>query len=58
MIIPVHNKFAYTYECLKSIQQALPKRSFEIIIVDDCSDDETLLCSPGVRRRCSDCAQC
>ena len=45
VIIPVHNKFAYTYECLKSIQRELPKRSFEIIIVDDCSDDETLLCT-------------
>ncbi len=43
VIIPVHNKFSYTYDCLKSIGQALPKRSFEIIIVDDCSDDETVL---------------
>ncbi len=45
VIIPVHNKFAYTYECLKSIQQALPERPFEIIVVDDCSDDETVLCA-------------
>jgi O-antigen biosynthesis protein len=43
VIIPVHNKFAVTYDCLKSIHAALPTRSFEIIIVDDCSDDETLL---------------
>lgn len=45
VIIPVHNKFAYTYNCLKSIQAALPDRTFEIIIVDDCSDDETVLCA-------------
>jgi GT2 family glycosyltransferase len=45
VIIPVYNKFSYTYDCLNSIQQALPKHAFEIIIVDDCSDDETLLAS-------------
>lgn len=45
VIIPVHNKFSVTYDCLNSIQLALPKRSFEIIIVDDCSDDETILAS-------------
>jgi GT2 family glycosyltransferase/glycosyltransferase involved in cell wall biosynthesis len=43
VIIPVHNKFSVTYNCLASIAQALPDRKFEIIIADDCSDDETLL---------------
>jgi O-antigen biosynthesis protein len=43
IIIPVHNKFATTYDCLDSIVKALPDRTFEIIIADDCSDDETLL---------------
>ncbi|MGA3004646.1 MAG: glycosyltransferase [Acetobacteraceae bacterium] len=43
IIIPAHNKFSTTYDCLDSIVKALPDRSFEIIIADDCSDDETLL---------------
>lgn len=43
IIIPVHNKFSTTYDCLDSIVKALPDRTFEIIIADDCSDDETLL---------------
>ncbi len=42
VVIPVHNQFSYTYDCLKSILAAPPTRTFEIIIVDDCSDDETL----------------
>jgi O-antigen biosynthesis protein len=43
VVIPVHDKFSVTYDCLKSIHEVLPKRPFEIIIVDDSSDDETLL---------------
>lgn len=45
VIIPVHNKFEVTYDCLKSILAALPQRGFEIIIVDDNSSDATLLAS-------------
>ncbi len=43
IVIPVHNQFSCTYDCLRSILAAPPTRTFEIIIVDDCSDDETLL---------------
>jgi GT2 family glycosyltransferase/glycosyltransferase involved in cell wall biosynthesis len=43
IIIPVHNKFSVTYDCLDSIVKAPSDRTFEIIIADDCSDDETLL---------------
>lgn len=42
IVIPVYNKFRTTYNCLKSIAANPPKASFEIIIVDDCSRDETL----------------
>jgi len=42
IVIPVYNKFRTTYNCLKSISENLPKCSFEIIVVDDCSRDETL----------------
>lgn len=45
IVIPVFNKFAYTYDCLRSILAAPPERNFEIIIVDDCSEDETLFAS-------------
>lgn len=43
IIIPVHNKFELTYDCLKSIYRNPQKTSFEIILVDDLSSDETLL---------------
>lgn len=42
IVIPVHNHFAHTYNCLKSISEHLPRRALEIVIVDDCSSDETL----------------
>ena len=52
VIIPVHGKFWYTHQCLRSIVTHQPKRRFEIIIVDDRSQDETLFASmllSGVR---------
>jgi GT2 family glycosyltransferase len=41
IIIPVYNKFAYTYLCLKSILDNVEDVTFEIIIADDCSTDKT-----------------
>ena len=43
VIIPVYGKFNYTYNCIKSITEHLPDCTFEVIIQDDCSTDETLL---------------
>jgi GT2 family glycosyltransferase/glycosyltransferase involved in cell wall biosynthesis len=43
VIIPAHGKFELTYACIKSIAEHLPETGFEIILIDDCSSDETAL---------------
>ena len=45
VVIPVFNKFQLTYNCVKSLIEAGAEIPFEIIVVDDCSRDETLLSS-------------
>jgi len=42
IVIPVHNKFATTYTCLASIAAAQCEATYEVIVVDDGSKDETL----------------
>ncbi|RLP54821.1 MAG: glycosyltransferase [Ketobacter sp.] len=41
VIIPVFGKIEYTLSCLESIANNLPETPFEIIVVDDCSTDES-----------------
>ena len=41
IIIPVYNKWAYTAACLRSLLEFKGKYSFEVIVVDDQSSDET-----------------
>jgi O-antigen biosynthesis protein len=41
IVIPVYNKFPYTLACLQSIAQHGAAIGFEVIVVDDCSSDET-----------------
>ncbi len=41
VIIPVYNQLDYTLQCLESIFAAPPASSFEVIVVDDASQDET-----------------
>jgi len=41
IIIPAHNKFEVTYNCLASIAGASNSASYEVILVDDGSSDQT-----------------
>jgi len=42
IVIPVHNKFEVTYHCLASLLLAPNRTSFEVIVVDDGSEAESL----------------
>jgi len=42
IVIPVHGKIEFTYQCLRSLWSHRSYYSFEIIVVDDCSPDNTL----------------
>jgi len=41
VIIPVYNNIAHTLHCLKSIAETGARTPFEVIVVDDCSKDDT-----------------
>ncbi len=41
IVVPVFNKVHYTSACLNSVVEHADRTGFEIIVVDDCSDDET-----------------
>ncbi len=49
IVVPVFNKAHYTSACLNSVVEHAGRTAFEIIVVDDCSDDET-------REYLSDCS--
>jgi O-antigen biosynthesis protein len=42
IIIPAYNKFELTYHCIASVVLAYNKTSYEVILADDCSTDETI----------------
>lgn len=41
ILIPVHNKFAYTYQCLAAIRLMPNETPLEVIVLDDASTDIT-----------------
>lgn len=41
ILIPVYGQIRYTLHCLTSIARHLPKIPFEIIVIDDCSPDDS-----------------
>tara|TARA_B110000305_G_C19463911_1_gene656460 strand:+ start:1384 stop:4161 length:2778 start_codon:yes stop_codon:yes gene_type:complete len=41
IIVPAHNKFELTYHCLASIAFAYNETSYEVLLADDFSSDET-----------------
>ena len=43
IIIPAYNQFSMTYHCIASIALAFNHTSYEVILADDCSNDETEL---------------
>jgi GT2 family glycosyltransferase/glycosyltransferase involved in cell wall biosynthesis len=49
VIIPVFNQLPFTHACLASLQTVQDRPSFEVIIVDDCSRDDTAKLVPQIR---------
>jgi GT2 family glycosyltransferase len=48
VIIPVFNQFDFTHACLASLQTAKERTRFEVVIVDDCSTDQTTEVIPQI----------
>jgi len=48
IVIPVYNHFAHTLACLRSIARYPGSADFEVIVVDDCSSDETAARLPDI----------
>jgi GT2 family glycosyltransferase/glycosyltransferase involved in cell wall biosynthesis len=56
VVIPVFNNWAHTSRCLRSIARTRPNVAFDVLVVDDCSTDDTsvrLSSAVGVRTMCS-----
>jgi len=49
IVIPVYGKVEYTYQCLRSLWSHRSHYSFEVIVVDDCSPDNTIEVLSGIK---------
>ena len=49
IVIPVFNKYQYTFHCLKSILDHTDEESYEVIVVDDLSSDKTQTMLAGIK---------
>jgi O-antigen biosynthesis protein len=52
IIIPVHNKVEFTFNCLKSIYENTNDEDYEVIVVDDCSTDNTPMVLSKIKNIC------
>ncbi|MFU1857602.1 hypothetical protein BWD42_23505 [Sphingobacterium sp. CZ-UAM] len=53
IVIPFHNQHTHTLNCLLSIANNLPEVSFEVILIDDCSNeyfDYSAICNISILR--------
>ncbi|MFA5074274.1 MAG: glycosyltransferase, partial [Nitrospirota bacterium] len=41
IIIPVYNQVKYTKQCIETVQATCTNHTYEIIVIDDCSTDDT-----------------
>jgi GT2 family glycosyltransferase/ubiquinone/menaquinone biosynthesis C-methylase UbiE/glycosyltransferase involved in cell wall biosynthesis len=52
VIVPVYGKLEFTLQCLRSIAAQPPKVAFEVIVVDDCSPDDSATVLSSVQGLC------
>jgi GT2 family glycosyltransferase/glycosyltransferase involved in cell wall biosynthesis len=48
IVVPVFNQFRFTQACLASLQERQETERFEVIVMDDCSTDETAEAAPRI----------
>jgi O-antigen biosynthesis protein len=49
ILIPVFNEFSHTVECIAAIIRSKPKVSYEVVIADDASTDDSMLMLKNIK---------